>query len=292
MGPIADLLQASPSESTPVLLELAAKQAARRRPADVLAQFTKDPYVAFAALDQRTLHRLDGLALAAAEEFEAVQLSPVAPLGVCSTIAPTSQNRVLPAARGTEVVSDPTNMMALECARRLKADPSTAVRLTTVHQTLRAQPFPPNQGYSRHFRLFAMVEAGPGRAEDAFEVAAIVRHLQVFDRLLGGAVASFGARFPARRAILRATETKSVLRTRAKAALAQAMPQLELVEEPLNAPYYDGLRVAFGAETKGGDFCPIGDLGLFDWMQKLTANRRQRFVASGFGLQLIPVLFV
>ena len=61
MGPIADLLQASPSEATPVLLELAAKQAARRRPADVLAQFTKDPYVAFAALDQRTLHRLDGL---------------------------------------------------------------------------------------------------------------------------------------------------------------------------------------------------------------------------------------
>lgn len=292
MGQIDDLLRVSPSESTPVLLELAVRQAARRRPADVLAQFTKDAYVAFAALDQRTLHRLDGLALAAAAEFEAVQLSPVAPLGVCSTIAPTSQNRVLPAARGTEVVSDPTNVMALECARRLKAEPSTPVRLTTIHQTLRAQPFPPNQGYSRHFRLFAMVEAGLGRAEDAFEVEAIVRHLQVFDRLFDGAVASFGARFPMRRAILRATEAKAVLRTRAKAALAQAMPQLELLEEPLNAPYYDGLRVAFGAETKSGDFCPIGDLGLFDWMQKLTSNRRQRFVASGFGLQLIPALFV
>lgn len=284
-------LAGSPSETTPVLLELALRQAGRRGPADLIEQYSSDAYVAPAELDQRTIHRLDGLALDAAVGFEAMQLSPVAPLGVCSAIAPTSQNRTLPAARRTEVVSDPTNVLALECARRLRADPSAPVRLCTVHQTLRAQPFPPNRGHSRHFRLFALVEAGPGLPEDRFEVEAIVRHLAVFDRLFDAA-ASLGALFPRRRAILRATAARETLRARADAALREALPHVELSHEPLDAAYYDGVRVSFGADTRAGDFCPIGDLGLFDWMARLTSHARMRFVASGFGLQLIPALFV
>ena len=287
LGPF---LAGSPSETTPVLLELAQRQAARRTPADLLAQYGTDGYVAFGKLDQRLLHRLDGFALDAATDFEAVQLSPVAPLGVCSVIAPTSQNRVLPAARRTEVVSDPTNVMALECARRLREDASATVRLCTVHQTLRAQPFPPVAGYARHFRLFAMAEAGVGVADDGFEVAAIVRHLVVFDRLFDLA-AAIGARFPRRRVVLRATEARRVLRGRAERALREALPHVEVVPEELEAPYYDGFRAMFGADSQQGVFVPIGDLGLFDWMPKLTSNGRHRFVASGFGLQLVPVLF-
>jgi hypothetical protein len=107
-------------------------------------------------LDQRTVHRLDGLALEAADQFEALQLSPVAPLGSCSVVAPTSQDRTLSSVRGTEVVSDPTNVLALECVRRLPEQPASHVHLCTIHQVLRVHALPPNTGFSRHFRLFAL----------------------------------------------------------------------------------------------------------------------------------------
>ncbi len=53
----------------------------------------------------------------------------------------------------------------------------------------------------------------------------------------------------------------------------------------------DGLRVNFRPETSTGEFCPVADLGLFDWVAKLAANSRMRFVASGIGIQIFPVLF-
>ena len=94
-------------------------------PADLLAQVQRDLYVQPSALDLRVIHELDGLALAAAAEYEAVLLSPVAPLGCCSVVAPTSQDRTLSTARACEVVSDPTNVMALLSAGRLKAQVHT-----------------------------------------------------------------------------------------------------------------------------------------------------------------------
>jgi len=143
------LLALPPSETTPLLLALTRAQAARRRPSDLPQQMERDGFFRPAVLDQRMLHRLDGLALDAASEFEAIQLSPVAPLGACSALAPTSQDRTLTAMRATEVVSDPTNVLALECARRLAGAPAADLRLCTVHQVLRAQRLPGRPGPAR-----------------------------------------------------------------------------------------------------------------------------------------------
>jgi hypothetical protein len=249
-----------------------------------------DSFVQPLDVDARLLHRLDGFALDAAADFQALQLSPVAPLGSCSTLAPTSQDRTLSAARGTEVVSDPTNVLALECAARLRREPDAAVRLCALHQVLRAQPLPPLPGYSRHFRLFVLAEAGPGRADDAFEVDAALRHIAVMDRLFDRC-GEIGAAFPDRRAVVLASESRKVLADRVCSGLAAALPHVAVARQPLEKTYYSGLRVMFGASTRAGEFCPIGDLGLFDWVGKLTANHRHRFVASGLGLQLIPIAF-
>jgi hypothetical protein len=284
------LLALPPSESTPVLLELVRRQAARRRPRDLLAQFRRDGFVAPFMLDQRTVHRLDGLALAAAPEFEALLLAPVAPLGSCSSLAPTSQDRTLSATRGTEVVSDPTNVLALECARRLGEQPGTTVRLCTVHQVLRAQPLPPGVGLSRHFRLFALAEAGRGQPEDGFEVEAIARQLQVFDRLFD-ALGELGCVFPQRRAILHASGARGALAARVRARLRGALPHVALEERAFESSYYHGLRVLFGATSVRGQPTDIADIGVFDWAARLTANRRMRLVASGFGLQRAPLSF-
>lgn len=284
------LLERAPSETTPFLLALARRQAARRTPADLLAQHARDAFVAPAALDQRTLHRLDGLALDAAAEFEALQLSPVAPLGACSAVAPTSQDRTLAAARGTEVVSDPTNVLALECARRLRADPKRDVRLCTVHQVLRAQRLPPIPGASRHFRLFTLADAGPGRPEDGFEVEAVARHLAVFDRLCD-AVAALACTVPRRRITIFARPDRAPMAARIRAAVAAALPHLEIREEPFEKPYYDGIRVMLFADTAAGRPANLADTGVFDWVARLAAHRKLRFVASGCGVQLLPLLF-
>ena len=156
------LLALSPSETTPLLLELARRQATRRTPADLRAQLAHDAFVAPSAVDLRTLHRLDGLALDAAHAFEAVALSPVAPLGSCSVVAPTAQDRTLSTTRGSEVVSDPTNVLALLCAQRLAQAPAEDVRLCTVHQVLRAQPLPPQQ-HAPAVRLFGTLHKASGR---------------------------------------------------------------------------------------------------------------------------------
>jgi hypothetical protein len=287
-----NLYDAAPSESTPVLLELARRQAARRRPADLLAQLERDRFVQPSLLDLRLAHELDGLALSAATEYEAVLLSPVAPLGCCSVVAPTSQDRTLSTSRGCEVVSDPTNLMALLSAARLRQKPDQPVRLCTVHQTLRAQPFPPLPGYTRHFRMFAITEAGPGRAEDGFEVDAITRAIGTFDRLFDAATRALGCRFPERRAIVRTTAAREALAVRLTERLKTAFfTHAEVTREPLDQPYYAGVRVLFGAQNTRGEHVAIGDVGVFDWLAKLTANHRQRFVAGGFGLQLVPLAF-
>jgi hypothetical protein len=287
------LMTASPSETVPLLLELTRAQAGRKRPADLIAQLERDRFVHPSFLDQRLMHQLDGMALAAAPEFEALQLSPVAPLGTCSVLAPTAQDRTLSTTRGTEVVSDPTNMLAVVCAERMRKDEGAPVRLCTVHQVLRAQPLPlrPQPGFSRHFRLFVLAEAGPGEPEDGFELAAIGRQLACFERLVEHATRTLGCRFPNRRFVVKTARSRSVLRDRVCQRLQELFPQTMIATEEFESNYYDGLRVLFGAETTSGEFCQLSDLGLFNWVGKLLSNRRIRFVASGFGIQLLPVLF-
>jgi len=73
--------------------------------------------------------------------------------------------------------------------------------------------------------------------------------------------------------------------------LAHALPHLEVAREPLDRRYYDGLRVVFEGVSERGEACALGDLGVFDWVAKLTSNRRLRLVASGLGLQLLALLF-
>jgi hypothetical protein len=74
----------------------------RRSPRDICRQQRDDGFVAPSSVDLRKSGVLDSLALLAVEAFEAVLLSPLPPLGSCSLIAPTSQDRTISAIRGRE----------------------------------------------------------------------------------------------------------------------------------------------------------------------------------------------
>src|SRR5262245_30325453 len=107
------------SELWSLLLGVLEQRARAKTPAALLEQWGRDRFVQPSAIDQRTLNELDTQLLAAAAPFEALELAPLAPLGTCSAMGLTSQNKIVSTVRGTEVVSDPTNVLALECVRRL-----------------------------------------------------------------------------------------------------------------------------------------------------------------------------
>jgi hypothetical protein len=48
------------------------------------------------------------------------------------------------------------------------------IHLATSQRVLRTQPFPRGEGFTQHFRLFALASAGPERQGHGFTVAALL----------------------------------------------------------------------------------------------------------------------
>jgi hypothetical protein len=108
-----------------LLLDVASQRAAAVTPARLMRRWRQDRYVMPSASDPRKVWRTEARLWALLpEEFTGVELSPVTPLGTCAALGPVSQNRVISTIRGSEVVSDPTNVLAVEAAwRRGKRHP-------------------------------------------------------------------------------------------------------------------------------------------------------------------------
>lgn len=269
-----------------LLLWVVERRAARRTPAMVRQQWETDRFVQPCAIDQRTLNELDAHLLASAAGFEALELAPLAPLAACSAVALTSQNRIVSTVRGTEVISDPTNVLALECAKRLRAAPDAVVKLATSHRCVRAQAVPKGPGYSAHFRMFCLASAGHERKDHALLTEALIEHIRThiaaLDRL-----EKHGYHFPERTLRLLATPERAHLAKR----IAAAITDMPTTLAPLQHGYYDGLRFMLNSGTPDGSVIPLIDGGAFDWLRKLTANDRMVLVASGMGSQLAAFVF-
>ncbi|HMG52088.1 MAG TPA: hypothetical protein VK601_01375 [Kofleriaceae bacterium] len=274
------------SELGSLLLEVMARRAAARAPADVLAQYQRDPLCRPAAIDQRISLEIDRHLLAAAEGFEAIELSPVAPLAACSSVGPTAQHRVLSALRSTEIVADTTNVLALECALRIRGG-AGAVHLATSQRVIRAQPVPKLPGFAPHFRLFALASGGVEARDHGFTTAALERHIRTMLDALDRLEAA-GYAFGARRVDLLATPARAALADR----IAAALTGVAVARKPLEHPYYSaGIRYMLWVTAPDGGEVPLADGGAFDWLRRLTANRRAVYVASGIGAQLVAVRF-
>jgi hypothetical protein len=276
----------SGSELQSVLLDVMQRRSKARGPVDVLTQYQRDPFCAPATVDQRESVAVDAHLLAAADGFEAIELSPVAPLGACSAVALTDQNRVLSALRSTEVVSDSTNVLALECALRLRRDSKMVAHFATSHRVVRAQPVPKLPGYAPHFRLFALASGGVESKDHAFTVDTLARHvrtmLSALDRL-----EQHGYVFGERSVDVLATPERARLGDRIAAAIGAVAARKTLE----HAYYSGGLRYMLWVTAPDGTRVPLADGGAFDWLATFTSNRRAVYVASGIGAQLIPLRF-
>ena len=232
----------SPTDLQTLLLDLVRSRAARVDPARLVRRWTEDRFVAPAAADPR---RLTGLVARAwgllPAEFVGVELAPVAPLGTCAAMAGVDQNRIVSTLRGSEVVSDPTNVLALEAARR--RGETDEVHLAAHHRVLRAQRFGP--GAASHFGLFVLVSSGRDRGSQTTELDFLGRHLAAWRTLLD-------------------------------ATLGEARWSTSYTS---GDPYYAGLRFKILAETADGPQ-EIGDGGLTDWTARLRADAKERCLIS------------
>jgi hypothetical protein len=274
------------SELQSVLIAVLRARARARTPADGVAQYQRDRFVTPAPIDQRESVAIDAHLLAAAADFEAIELSPVTPLGTSSVVGLSDQNRVLSALRATEVVSDPTNVFALELAARMRGGAAGPFHLATSQRVVRAQPVPKQPGFTQHFRIFTLASGGIETKDHAFTVDAMVRHINTFQRALDRLEAN-GYAFGNRRLDILATPERATLGDRIASALTGQVDR-KLLEHPY---YAGGLRYMLWVTSPDGREVPLGDGGTFDWLAKLASNRRAVFVASGMGAQLVTTVF-
>jgi hypothetical protein len=167
-----------------LLMHVFAERAERVGPGDILVQVARGGLFAPGFVDPREAHGLAQAAFEVADRFEAVELSPVVPLGAARLLAGVHSNNVLATTRGAELVSDPTIALALLAARR-RRDPaarSQPLRLCALNRVTRMQPVP-MKSLLPHFRLFALVTAGQRGDEDQMLREQIEVHLRLF-RLL------------------------------------------------------------------------------------------------------------
>ena len=176
----------SNSELNSLYLELFRAQCEHLTPADVLRQFEQNRFTHPAKIDEIAYKELELEWLKHAHKagFQPIQLSPLAPLGSCSVVGEVHQNNIVSATRGSEVVSDATNVLALQIASEFKADPTKRDfhHCTTFRHT-RAQHFT-NPAFSAHFGAFCMVTGGFDRGNHAFELDQLDKHVRFYiDRL-------------------------------------------------------------------------------------------------------------
>ncbi|MFO0614099.1 MAG: hypothetical protein U0414_16015 [Polyangiaceae bacterium] len=265
-----------------LLLDVMHRRAEARAPRDVLAQYLRDGFVVPSPVDLREMAVVDAHFLDAASAFDAIELSPVTPLGTCSTVAATHQHRVLSALRAAEVVSDPTNVLALECARRLRG--ADVAHLATSQRVLRAQPVPKVPGFSQHFRIFVLASGGVETRDHGFTRGAIALHLRAMIAALDR-LERVGYAFGRRTITLFSTPERARVADRVAEEFGAERAALD------HAYYSGGIRFRIGVTARDGSETPLVDGGTFDWLTKLTSNRRAAFVATGAGAQLVPLRF-
>jgi hypothetical protein len=293
---IADLLaeRLPPTDLQSLLLAVARRRAARTRPVEVLQRYERDRFVQPGAIDPAALLALEqGARQQLPGGFEVLALSPVCPLGSVAALTAVEQNSVIATTRGTEVVSDPTNVLALECALRrrtlLAAERGSRkrVRLAATHRALRAQVWD-DPAFSQHFALLGLCTAGRDEGAFGFEGDVLVEHLRFYTRLLGS-LADRGLEPGTLRVDVtpvdgaRAADLVRTVIEPLAAEFPDATFALDLERERA-LDYYREACLRITIQSASGEVLELADGGFTDWTQQLLGNRKERLLFIGIGL--------
>jgi uncharacterized protein (TIGR03083 family) len=218
------------------------------------------------------------------DDFAGVDLSPVTPLGTSSALGPVSQHKVISTTRDTEVVSDPTNVLALEAAVRRRSTPGTA-HLAACHRVLRGQPFTALGAY-QHFRLFALASSARDRGSALTEAALLTAHLRFWAQALGGLLP--GHRMRISYTTFSSAPLAERIRDTVMPSLWPLPPNVTVDEDPARERargYYErgALRIA-------ADDGEVGDGGFTSWTAQLLSDAKERCLISCVATERLTAL--
>jgi hypothetical protein len=275
-----------PTDLQTLLIAVARARADRVTAADVMRRWQQDRFVRPAACDPRRVAAVEArLWQLLPAEFTGIELSPVAPLGTCTAVAPVSENRIVATVRNTEVVSDSTNALAVEAATRRRAQPKDSqVDLAACHRQLRAQVF--GAGAAAHFRLFVLVsscrDSGSGRAEASMLTRHLAYWLDVLETLI-----------PHRQPRIELSVfDHPVLAERFTDAIRPALADRAafLVDKPdrtRGRGYYNGFALRIAADDGETE---LGDGGLTTYTAQLTHDAKERCLVSCIATERLTTL--
>jgi hypothetical protein len=282
----------SPADLRSLLMAVSQRRAEAVTPARLLSRWESDRYVRVAGCDPRRVSQVEArLWQLLPDDFTGVDLSPVAPLGTSSALGPVSQHKVISTTRGTEVVSDPTNVLALEAAVRRRRpvngsrSSGDAVHLAACHRVLRGQPFN-DPGLYQHFRLFTLVSSARDRGSASTEATLLITHLQFWARALGDVL-------PGRRVELSYTgfgfpPLAERIRDTVLPALGPLPGNVTVKEDPARERargYYER-----GAFRIVADDDEVGDGGFTTWTAQLLSNAKERCLISCVATERLTAL--
>jgi len=297
---ILDILvdQLSFSELQTLLLHVYKSKADKMTPAQLMREYEKNRFVKPSVFSSYDLHTLETMAYSCLPAyFEVITLSPVVPLGTSSSIAPVSQDKVLTTIRNTEVISDSTNALALECSQRrreiLKKEPRSdqVIKLATSHQLLRTQRTGIPGPYS-HFRVFALGSAGRSQPFHQFEFIHIQQHMDYYLNLLLNHLQNatqalqvyiilnlYGPTLQQNivdKTIIKPIKDKYGQHTKIKYSIYS--------HSNYNNKYYEIMDFQIAIRKDTNRHIPVANGGFLNWTQQLVSNKKERFIASGLFL--------
>jgi hypothetical protein len=293
--------QLSPTDLQSLLIEVYRRRAEALAPRDLLDQYRHNRFVQPAQASPIAQLDFDRLAYALLPPgFEAIELSPVAPLGSCSVVSSVSQNVVVPTIRNTEVCSDATNVLALECARRrqqvLRDNPRATdrVKLGTSHRLLRAQKFEGPASF-QHFSIFTLCTAGRDEGSFKFETEALLEQLDFYVRLLDKA-GELGYTIADVRVSVTALDERriDVLQANVVDPLVAKHPNVEVSfdqDRQSGRGYYVNTCFRIHARDRSNTDYLLVDGGFTTWTQQLLSNRKERLMTSGLGSERLCACF-
>jgi hypothetical protein len=217
-------------------------------------------------------------------------LSPVCPLGTNSVVARVDQNWSVSTSRNTEVVSDSTNVLALECAIRrrklLRENPKSSdpVQLAASQRLLRAQYYNDPKSIA-HFPVFSLCSAGRDHGNLQFEISTLGVHIRFY---LSALRAFLGPEISLHVSVtdLGPNPREERIESQLLSAIRAEFEKVDCGfdrERTKGRGYYLDLCFHIHATHPSGDRLELVDGGSVDWTQKLLSNAKERLVISGIG---------
>lgn len=287
--------QMSGSELNSLLLEVFQQKTNTISPAALLQSYRNNRFVTPVNSDWLPFleQEINILQFAKNQGFEPLELSPLSPLGTCAVVGTVHQHKVMTALRGTEVVADATNVLALESAIRRRnlmqqdKKSSECVRLCTTHRHVRAASIAV-PGFTPHFKIFCCTTAGRDTGNFTFETQGVLEQLRLHFQLLTQVYQLPLSRLSLLFKNLHINNYNPAFEIIHR-TLQENLPEVAQTVQNISqteANYYRSFQFKILLHLNGNAY-DIGDGGLVDWTQQLLNNGKERLLISGIGTEFL-----